>query len=62
MSVAHAADGTRDVTTNISGVAEANDRIGDMSKTVSGAAEEVSLQTRALKEQVEAYLRNVAAA
>ncbi len=62
MSVAHAADGTRGVTLNISGVAEANDRIGDMSKTVSGAAENLSAQTRALKDQVETYLRNVAAA
>jgi hemerythrin-like metal-binding protein len=62
MSVSHAADGTRDVTSNISGVAEANDRIGDMSKTVSGAAENLSAQTHALRTQVETYLRNVAAA
>ena len=61
-SVSHAAEGTRNVTSNISGVAEANDRIDDMSKTVSGAAEKVSAQTQALKDQVEAYLREVATA
>ncbi len=61
-SVLNAAGGARDVTANIAGVAEANDRIGGMSQTVSGAADEMAGRTRALRDQVEAFLRDFAAA
>ncbi|WP_337995772.1 nitrate- and nitrite sensing domain-containing protein [Oleispirillum naphthae] len=61
-SVVNAAGGTRNVTSNIAGVADANDRIGEMSKTVSSAAEQMAEHTNTLRRQVESYLRDVATA
>ncbi|SBV96805.1 putative Methyl-accepting chemotaxis protein [uncultured Alphaproteobacteria bacterium] len=61
-SVLNAAEGTRDVTANIAGVADANDRVGGMSQTVSGAADDMAARTRELRVQVEAFLRDFAAA
>lgn len=61
-SVQNAASGTQEIASNITGVTDAAARNGETATSVLGASNELSQQSKALRQQVEAFLAQLRAA